>query len=122
MKQGALGKVYEDGETIIRQGDPGDCMYVIQEGQVEVVAVHEGRENRLAILGPGEFVGEMAIFEKERRSADVRALGQVRILTVDRKNLMSRINEDPSTAFRLIQTLSSRIREMNEEVSRLKRE
>lgn len=122
MRQGALGKVYEDGEKIIRQGDSGDCMYVIQEGQVEVVAVHEGQENRLAILGSGEFVGEMAIFEKEFRSADVRALGQVRILTIDRKNLMSHIHEDPSMAFRLIQTLSSRIRKMNKEVSRLRHE
>jgi len=37
MAEGALGKVYQDGDVIIRQGDVGDCMYVIQEGQVEVV-------------------------------------------------------------------------------------
>jgi CRP/FNR family cyclic AMP-dependent transcriptional regulator len=117
---GALGKVYADGETIISQGDSGDCMFVIQEGQVEVVAKVGGREVRLAVRGAGEFIGEMALFEREVRSADVRALGEARVLTIDKKNFMSRIHEDPSVAFRLVQTLSRRVRELSEQVARLK--
>lgn len=121
MKSGALGKVYEDGELIVRQNDVGDCMYVIQEGQVEVVTTLDGQEVVLAVRSTGEFFGEMAIFEKEVRSADVRALGRVRVLTIDRKNIMARVHEDPSLAFRIIRSLSKRIRTLSEEVSRLKR-
>ncbi|MFQ5857941.1 MAG: cyclic nucleotide-binding domain-containing protein [Anaerolineae bacterium] len=117
---GALGRVYQDGEIIIRQGEVGDCMYVIQEGQVEVIAEKDGEEVRLAVRGAGEFVGEMAIFEREVRSATVRALGQARVLTVDKKNFLRRIHEDPSLAFRMVQTMSRRIRELSEEVARLK--
>ncbi len=120
MKSGELGRLYEDGELIIRQGEVGDCMYVIQEGQVEVVVRISDRAVRLAVRGEGEIIGEMSLFEKEVRSADVRALGQARVLTVDKKNLLSRIHEDPSLAFRLIQTLSHRVRELSDEVARLK--
>jgi CRP-like cAMP-binding protein len=121
VKSGALGKVYEDGELIVRQNDVGDCMYVIQDGHVEVVTTLDGQEIVLAVRGVGEFFGEMAIFEKEVRSADVRASGRVRVLTIDRKNIMARIHEDPSLAFRIIRSLSKRIRSLSEEVSRLKR-
>ena len=120
MTESGLGKIYEDGEVIIRQGDVGDCMYVIQEGEVEVVSTSGNKEVRLAVRGPGDLIGEMAIFEKEARSADVRAIGKARVLTVDKKNLMSRIHDDPSLAFRLIKTLSSRVRQLSDEVSRLK--
>lgn len=116
----ALGKVYEDGEVLIRQGETGDCMFVIQEGQVEVVHEHDGRETRLRVVGEGEFVGEMAIFERDVRSATVRAVGRVRALTIDRKNLLRQINEDPSMAFRLVQVMSRRIRDMSTELARLK--
>lgn len=120
MDTGALGKIYEDGELIIRQGEVGDCMFVIQEGEVEVFVVQDGREVRLAVRGEGDFVGEMAIFEREVRSANVRALGRARVLTVDKKNFLRRVHEDPSLAFRIVQNMSHRIREMSEEVARLK--
>jgi len=119
-KTGALGKVYQDGEVIVRQGEVGDCMYAVQEGQVEVVAEKEGEEVHLAVRGQGEFFGEMAIFEHEVRMATVRALGQARILTIDKKNLLRRIHEDPSLAYRIVQTMSRRIRELSAEVAQLK--
>jgi CRP-like cAMP-binding protein len=119
MDSGSLGKVYEDGEVIVRRGDTGDCMYVIQEGQVEVLVEKDEREVRLRVLGEGEFIGEMAIFEREARSATVRALGKARLLTVDRKNLLRRIHEDPSLAFRIVETMSRRIRDLTTEVVRL---
>ena len=120
MNTGVLGKVYQNGEVIIRQGDVGNCMYVIQEGQVEVVSSPGPHEVRLAVRGKGEFIGEMSLFEKEVRSAEVRALGTARVLTIDNRNLMTRFHEDPSLAFRLVQTLSSRVRELSTEVARLK--
>lgn len=117
MDTGALGKLYEDGEIIVRQGEVGDCMYVIQEGQVEVIAEESGEEIRLAVRGEGEFFGEMAIFDRDVRSATVRAMGQVRALTVDKKNFLRRIHEDPSLAFRIVETMSRRLRELQAELT-----
>jgi CRP-like cAMP-binding protein len=122
MDTGALGKVYEDGEIIIRQGEVGNCMYVIQEGNVEVFIEKEGQEIQLALRKEGDFVGEMAIFERDVRSASIRALGPVRVLTIDKKNFLRRISQDPSLAFRIVETMSSRIRELSEENAKLKSE
>ena len=117
MGRGALGKVYKDGETIVREGDKGACMYVIEEGAAEVTIRHGAGEIRMAELRKGDFFGEMALFDEERRSATVRARGEVRALTVDKRNLLRRIKEDPSLAFRIIDTLSHRIRELHHKVS-----
>lgn len=120
MDTGALGKVFEDGETIIRQGEVGDCMYVIQDGEVEILVESDGGVIPLAVRGEGDFIGEMAIFDRDVRSATVRAKGQVRMLTVDRKNFLRRIHQDPSLAFRIVETMSRRIRELTEENAHLK--
>jgi CRP-like cAMP-binding protein len=119
MDTGALGKIYEDGEAIVRQGEVGDCMFVIQEGKVEVVIDENGNEVVLAERGEGDFFGEMAIFDQDVRSATVRAKGQVRALTVDKKNFLRRIHKDPSLAFRIVETMSHRIRELCDDVARL---
>jgi CRP-like cAMP-binding protein len=122
MKTSELGKVIADGEVIIRQGDAGDYMYEILDGQVEVLQERKGMEVRLAVLEKGDFFGEMAIFEREKRSATVRALGEVRVLTVDKKILLRRISEDPSLALRILERMSHRIREMDHELVRLRME
>jgi CRP/FNR family transcriptional regulator len=119
MSQGALGKVYHDREIIVRQGEAGDGLFVIQEGQLEILSENAGRETRLRVAGKGELIGEMAVFDRQLRSATVRALGEARVLTVDRKNFLRRINEDPSLAFRIVETMSRRIRELSVEVVRL---
>ena len=64
MGKGALGKVYQPGEVITRQGDVGDCMFVIQEGRVQVSIDQDGVVTPLRVAGEGEFVGEMAIFDR----------------------------------------------------------
>lgn len=120
MDGNGLGKIYKDTEIIIQQGDQGDCMFVIQEGLVEIVKEMDGGEVLLALRGSGEFFGEMAIFEHEVRSATARALGEVRVLTIDKKNLLRRIHEDPSMAFHLVQSMSARIRELSNEIAEIK--
>ncbi|MBN1476130.1 cyclic nucleotide-binding domain-containing protein [Candidatus Sumerlaeota bacterium] len=120
MANGALGREYQDGETIVRQREAGDCMFVIQEGQVEVLGEREGEEVRLAVLDKSDFFGEMALFERDVRSATVRALGPARVLTLDRRTFLRRIQEDPSLAFRILEKMSNRIRELNAEVVRLR--
>ena len=122
MVGGALGKVYADREIIIRQGESGNCMYVVQGGRVEVLQNSlKGGEQHLAFLEAGDFFGEMAVFEKEIRSATVRAAGEARVLRVDKKTLLTRIREDPLLAVNLLKTMSHRIRHLNEEISRHKK-
>lgn len=122
MTTGALGKIYEDGEIIIRQGDGCDCMYVIQEGEVDILAEIDGTEMHIAVRGAGEFIGEMSLFDRDTRSATVRARGPARLLTVDRKNFLTRVHEDPSIAFRLVETLSHRIRELLDQLTEQQRQ
>lgn len=121
MKTGALGKEYTDREVIFRQGELGNCMYVILEGQVEVYLEKDGGEVSLRLCQVGDFLGEMAVFSGEVRSASARALGRVRMLTVDKKSFLRRIHEDPTIAFRLVEGLIQRIRELNEDINNLNR-
>ena len=119
MVSGALGKIYHDGEEIIRQGNTGESMYVVQSGRVEVLQRSDnGGEQHLAFLEAGNFFGEMSVFEKEVRSATVRAAGEARVLKIDKKTLLRRIREDPLLAVNLLKTMSHRIRALNVEISR----
>ena len=120
MDKGRLGATYHDGEIIVRQGDVGDRMFVIQKGRAQVLVEKDGQETPIRVAQEGELIGEMAIFERHVRSATVRALGEVRVLTVDKKNFLKRIHEDPSLAFRVVQTMSRRVRELSDELARVK--
>ena len=121
-KMGELGKIYNSGEIIVRQGDVGECMYFIQSGKVEVIRESDGKEVKLAELGQGEFFGEMALFEKGVRSATVRPLGEVRVLSVDKRLFLRKIHEDPALAFRIMQKMSRRIRDLDKELGNLRSE
>ena len=71
-------------------------------------------------LAPGEIFGEMAIFERLPRSATVRARGPARVLTLDRRAFLRGVHSDPSLAYRLLQTMSHRVRRLDEELSHAK--
>lgn len=120
MTSGTLGRVYHDGEIVVRQGDRGDTMFVIQEGEVEILVDHDDRQIPIRRAGVGELIGEMAIFEHEPRSATVRAVGSARLLTIDKNNFLRRISEEPVIAFRIVRAMSQRIRELSEQVAELK--
>ena len=113
-----LGKEYRKGDLIVRQGEEGNCMYEILDGRIEVIHETEGKEVHLAELGRGDFFGEMALFDREVRSASARALGAVRALTIDKRTLLRRITQDPSLAFRLLEKMSRRIRDLNKKMAR----
>ena len=120
MKPGALGEVYADGEVLFRQGETGDCMYVIQEGTVEIFMEKGDREITLRQAREGEILGEMAIVDRVVRSASVRAVGETRVLTLDKKNFLRRVHQDPSLALNVVEIMSKRIRELSEEIARMK--
>ncbi len=115
-KKNILGHLYQDGEIIIKQGTVGNCLYVIQQGKVDVVRESGKKEIILAELGEKEFFGEMALFEKDVRSCTVRAKGDTKVLTLDKKGLYKTIQKDPSLAFRLLEKMSNRLREVDKKI------
>ena len=117
MSEGALGREYADGEVICRQGEIGDRMYVVQSGCADVVCENGGTEIRIAELREGDVFGQMALFDRQPRSATVRANGIARVLTLDKRTFMSRVHEDPSLAYRILQRMSGQIRSLDEELA-----
>jgi CRP-like cAMP-binding protein len=97
-------------------------MYIVQAGQVEVLIEKPEGDIRLAVLEPGDVFGEMALFTKAPRSATVRALGEARVLRVNKDGFLKRVHEDPSLAFRILQKMAERIRDLNGEIVRLTRQ
>ena len=120
MADGALGKEYDDGEVICRQGERGECMYVVQSGRARVLREDAGGDTPIGELAAGDVFGEMAIFDKQPRSATIRAQGAARVLTLDKRAFLRRVHEDPSLAFEILKKMSERIRTLNDEVLRLK--
>jgi CRP/FNR family cyclic AMP-dependent transcriptional regulator len=121
MSTDVLGRIYGDCEIVVRQGDAGNCMFAVQEGLLEVVRETPDGPVRLGVLHEGDIFGEMAILEGEVRSATVRALGKVRLLTIDKKTLLRRMHEDPSILLEVVKSLCGRVRRLNAELANLKR-
>jgi len=112
VEKRGLGMYYKAGEIIVRQGEKGNLMYVIQSGKAEVLISGEKKEEvQLAVLSKGDFFGEMAIIQEEARSATIRALEEVRVIVVDKRIFLRRVHEDPSFAFRIMEKMAKRIRD-----------
>jgi CRP-like cAMP-binding protein len=101
---------YAEGEMIFREREPGEVMYLVKYGQVELRL----GGLRLEIVREGEFFGEMALIDEEPRSARAIALSDCQLQTVDRKQFESLVQETPSFALRVMRTLARRLRQMNE--------
>ncbi len=107
------GVIYDKGEIICREGDPGDCMYIIQSGAVEISRRKGSQEVVVAMLEQGDFFGEMALLDRQPRSATVKTLSRTRLLPLTRDSFLGRANEDPEISLHLIKALSQRIDKTN---------
>lgn len=106
---------YLKGEVIVREGEPGDELYLLVEGAVDVVR-HAGtaREERLNALGAGSHFGEMAILDGAPRSATVVAASDARVLVLAGARLRELVHEMPGLAFDLLRVLAERLRRAEE--------
>ena len=107
---------FADGEVIVREADEGREMYLIQEGAAEVFKMVDGVEVRLATLDRGSFFGEMSLLESLPRSATVRARGATKLLVIEPGMLLIKIRRDPTFAFEMLQHMSRRVRELDEQI------
>ena len=107
-------------KTIVEEGLPGDYMYVIREGRVKVTKLSgDGREKILELLGPGDFFGEMSLLDNAVRSASVKSLTETRILALSRSDFLKELRRNPDLAMAVIQELTHRVRQMDEQASSL---
>jgi len=104
-----FGFLCERGETVFRQGDPGDAMYLIQTGAVEISSVRNGGEVVLALLEKGDFFGEMVLLDSLPRSTTARAIAPTRLLPLTRESLLDRLKSDPTVALHLLRAFCRRI-------------
>lgn len=97
--------------VLFEEGDTGDAVHVITSGQVEIsVARDDGGRARLAVVGVGEAVGELALLDGSPRSARATAIGPVTALTLRRVDFLSWLGRNPSAAAALLRTLATRLR------------
>jgi serine phosphatase RsbU (regulator of sigma subunit) len=99
------------GDVLFREGEPGDSLYIVLEGQLEVLlAIGTGDEKRMAILGPGEFVGEMSLLIPERsRTASVQTLKGARLWRMTRTDFEALLLRQPKLAYTMVRTLTRRL-------------
>lgn len=87
---GIRRELYEPGQDVVRQGDPGSRLFLVIEGALDVVRQEaDGTESTLATLGPGDHFGELAVFQGARRTATVRARTRARLLAVGRQDAVA---------------------------------
>jgi hypothetical protein len=102
---------YVEGETICREGDPGDELLVILEGEVGFSRrAAQGGELHLSTFGAGSWFGEMAVLSDEPRSATARASKPSRILSLRGDRLKELVLEMPELAFEILRELAARLR------------
>jgi signal transduction histidine kinase len=100
------------GELLIREGDPGDAMYVIVSGELEVTKRAGATEQPLARVGPGAIQGEIAALQGTERAASVRALTDVEVLRIPRAGLLALLDTGPDAALALVRTVLERLRSL----------
>jgi CRP/FNR family transcriptional regulator len=115
----ALPRRFAAGETVFREGDASDTCYVIRRGHARAVREHgDGRSITLAQFGPGDFFGELAMFDDERRSATIETLEETDALAILGPDMRRLLREHPQIAVKLLTALGRRLRETNERLAR----
>ncbi|GAB0056898.1 Regulator of RpoS [Candidatus Magnetaquicoccaceae bacterium FCR-1] len=109
-----MGRTYQPGEIIYRQGDPAEHFHVIQRGSVIITRETATGQTLLVESGDGEVFGIVSLFlAGRRRFSTARAAVESVIMSVDAKIFMARLHQDPSIAFRVIRHLSQRIHDLD---------
>lgn len=99
-------QAYSAGTTIFREGAPGDYMYIVIEGEVDIIA----RGQVIRTVGKGDLVGEMALIDDSPRSADVVAKTDCLLAPVDERRFLFLVHETPMFALQVMSVLAERLR------------
>lgn len=115
------GQVVDSDKVLFKEGDDGNHMYIIQEGSVRITKTIDGKPHILAVLGRGDFFGEMAIVNRVKRTATATAVGTVKLLTFDRQGFVSMIEKNARIGLNIIDKLCRRLQQANSQIQHLVR-
>lgn len=115
------GHTVDAGKVIFKEGEEGDQMYIIQEGTVRISKNIDGKEYTLAVLGKGDFFGEMALLTRVQRTATVTAGDTVKYLSFNREGFIGMIEKNAKIALNVIDKLCRRLQQANMQISHLKK-
>jgi CRP-like cAMP-binding protein len=108
------------GEALFGEGEPGDRLYVVIEGKIKLGRTSgDGRENLLAVLGPGEMFGELSLFDPGPRTATASALTDSHLLGLGHEALRPWLTGRPEVAMELLRAIARRLRRTNENMADL---
>ena len=108
------------GEVLFREGDSGDRLFVVTLGKVKLGRTSsDGRENLLAILGPGQMFGELSLFDPGPRSATATAVTPCTLMSLGHDELLRWLEDQPSVARALLHQLAARLRKTSDVVADL---
>jgi PAS domain S-box-containing protein len=116
-----LGQLVEEmrlsaGEELFAEGSPSDQVYIVQEGQLEILKAFSGREVLLAVPEPGEVIGEMALLGEKPRVASVRARTDSVLLAIHKEQLDRLLSTSPSAACAMFYTVLARWQDTEQQV------
>jgi CRP-like cAMP-binding protein len=117
---GGMRKVTQ-GEYLFQEGDSPDAMYVIKAGRFEVIKAKGQSEIKLAELGPGAMVGEMAFFDNKPRSASVRAIKDGEAIVLPYKSLHAQFSQFPEWTKAIMRTVNEHLRKANQRIKELEK-
>ena len=108
------------GEVLFHEGERGDRLYVIERGKIKLGRrSNDGRENLLAVLGPGEMFGELSLFDPGPRTATATVVADARVQELGHQDLVAWLQTNPAVAKHLLQALARRLRRTNEALADL---
>lgn len=120
LTERAATRTYPKGAIIVSEGDEGNSLFLIQSGSVKAyLSDDKGKEVILSTQGPGEYFGELALFDEAPRSASVAALEPCKAMIVSKAQLREAILARPQIAVALLKGLAMRIRSLTENVRTL---
>src|SRR4051795_5733012 len=110
----------ERGHIVFSEGDAGDRLFVVMDGKVKISrTASDGRENLLAILGPGEMFGELSLFDPGPRTATATAVAETQLIGLGHESLHAFLSGRPAVASTLLAALARRLRRPNETLADL---
>lgn len=108
-------RAYEPSQRIFREGDPGDVMYVVQDGTVDICREGAAERINLTALSKGELFGEMALVDQSPRSASAMAGPHgAKLLAIDSAHFVYLVSQQPAFALVVLGAMASRLRSNNE--------
>src|SRR3954451_22161760 len=108
------------GHVVFSEGDAGDRLFIVMDGKVKISrAAVDGRENLLAVLGPGEMFGELSLFDPGPRTATATAITDSTLASLDHDDLQPLLLAQPAVASQLLRALAQRLRRTNEAMADL---